>query len=75
MASGLKLKDGTTIMNLYGGPGTEGYSSDDSNEYISSFAFDRVIDPDQVASVLFWKGVVNGGSEAEKLEYYEVVLK
>ena len=71
--SGVKLKDGTTIVNLYNG-GTEGYSSEDSNEYISTFTFNRVIDSDQVASVLFRKAPVNSGNEAAELEYYEVAL-
>lgn len=71
--SGVKLKDGTTIMNLYGG-GTEGYPSEDSNEYISTFTFNRVIDSDQVASVLFRKTAENSGNEAVEPEYYEVAL-
>ena len=75
MASGVKLKDGTTILNLYGGPGTAGYISDDSDEYISGFAFDRVIDPDQVASVLFRKTTNDNGNMAEEPEYYEVAVK
>lgn len=74
-ASGVKLKDGTTILNLYGGPGTAGYISDDSDEYISGFAFDRVIDPDQVASVLFRKTTNDNGNMAEEPEYYEVAVK
>lgn len=75
MASGVKYKDGTTIMNLYGGPGTEGYISEDSDEYISGFAFDRVIDPDQVASVLFYKTTNGNGDVTEEPEYYEVAVK
>lgn len=71
--SGVKLKDGTTIMNLYNG-GTEGYSSENSNEYISTFTFNRVIDSDQVASVLFRKTTENSGNEAAEPEYYEVAL-
>lgn len=74
-ASGVKYKDGTTIMNLYGGPGAAGYISDDSDEYISGFAFDRVIDPDQVASVLFRKTTNDNGNMAEEPEYYEVAVK
>ena len=71
--SGIKLKDGTTIMNLYGG-GSEGYPSEDSNEYISTFTFNRVIDSDRVASVLFRKTAENSGNEAAEPEYYEVTL-
>ena len=62
-------------MNLYGGPGTEGYISEDSDEYISGFAFDRVIDPDQVASVLFYKTTNGNGDVTEEPEYYEVAVK
>lgn len=71
--SGVKLKDGTTIMNLHGG-GSEGYPSEDSNEYTSTFTFNRVIDSDQVASVLFRKTAENSGNEAAEPEYYEVTL-
>lgn len=71
--SGVKLKDGTTIMNLYGG-GSEGYPSEDSNEYTSTFTFNRVINSDQVASVLFRKIAENSGNEAAEPEYYEVTL-
>ena len=33
MASGVKLKDGTSILNLYGGPGSAGYEAEDSDIY------------------------------------------
>ena len=75
MASWVKLKDGTTILNLYGGPGSAGYDAEDSDIYVSGYAFDRVIDPDQVEAVLFRKSSENGESETEEPEYYEVTLK
>ena len=74
-ASGLKLKDGSTIMNLYGGPGTAGYVDEESNTYISGYAFDRVIDPEEVEAVLFRKEITNGDTETEEPEYYEVAVK
>lgn len=74
-ASGLKLKDGSTIMNLYGGPGTAGYVDEESNTYISGYAFDRVIDPSEVEAVLFRKETTNGDTETEEPEYYEVAVK
>ena len=74
-ASGLKLKDGSTIMNLYGGPGTAGYVDEESNTYISGYAFDRVIDPSEVEAVLFRRETTNGDTETEEPEYYEVAVK
>ena len=74
-ASGVKLKDGSTIMNLYGGPGTAGYVDEESNTYISGYAFDRVIDPEEVEAVLFRKETTNGDTETEEPEYYEVAVK
>ena len=74
-ASGLKLKDGSTIMNLYGGPGIAGYVDEESNTYISGYAFDRVIDPSEVEAVLFRKDNANGNNETEETEYYEVAVK
>ena len=74
-ASGLKLKDGSTIMNLYGGPGIAGYVDEESNTYISGYAFDRVIDPSEVEAVLFRRETTNGDTETEEPEYYEVAVK
>lgn len=74
-ASGVKLKDGSTIMNLYGGPGTAGYVDEESNTYVSGYAFDRVIDPSEVEAVLFRKETTNGDTETEEPEYYEVAVK
>lgn len=72
---GVKLKDGSTMMNLYDGLESGGYADEESNTYISRYAFERVIDPSQVEAVPFCKDNVNGDTETEEPEYYEVVVK
>ena len=67
MPTGLVLKDGTKLGSIYGGPGSFGM---DGSKYICSFAFDRVIDPDQVAAVLIPKNV-NGGEG----DYYQIAVQ
>lgn len=62
-ASGVKLKDGTLLKTLYGGPGTSGY------------AFDRVINVDEVDSIIFAKGQIDDIGEATEDDYYLVPLK
>lgn len=52
---GVKLKDGTLLTHLYMGPGQLGYTDDTSNQYVYRFAIDRILDVDQVQSLLFKK--------------------
>ena len=52
-----------------------GYVDEESNTYISGYAFDRVIDPSEVEAVLFRKDNANGNNETEEPEYYEVAVK
>lgn len=54
---GVKLKDGTLLSNLYYGPGMSGYIDEKSNQYELQFAIDRILDVDQVKSLLFIKSV------------------
>lgn len=51
--SGIRLKDGTTLLNLYGGAGVSGYAEDDTEHYTERFATTRVIDPNEVEALLF----------------------
>lgn len=53
--TGVKLKDGTLLPYLYEGPGAEGYLSEDSELYSIRFAIDRILDLDEVQSLLFIK--------------------
>ena len=57
---GVILKDGTVFKYLYGGPGGGGYDGDTGNIYRSKEAADRIIDPDEVESVLFLKNYTQG---------------
>ena len=52
-----------------------GYVDEESNTYISGYAFDRVIDPSEVEAVLFRKDNANGNNETKETEYYEVAVK
>ena len=58
--TGVKLKDGTTYLYLYRGPGSSGYLSEDSDEYTLTYGIDRILDPDQVESLLFVKSYPEG---------------
>ena len=70
---GVKLKDGTVIKYLYGGPGSGGYDGDTGNTYRSKEAADRIIDPDEVESVLFLKNYTQW-QDPETPEFIEVPL-
>lgn len=74
-ASGVKLKDGTLLKTLYGGPGTSGFVDDTSNTYVIGYAFDRVINVDEVDSIIFAKGQIDDIGEATEDDYYLVPLK
>lgn len=58
--TGVRMKDGTTYMYLYRGPGSSGYLSEDSDEYALTYGIDRILDPDQVESLLFVKSYPEG---------------
>lgn len=67
--SGVKLKDGTMYQDLFSGDGTEGYVSSDqaSARYYAFRGCGRIIDPEQVYSLLFENGKEGG--------FYEVVIE
>lgn len=86
MAVGVRLKDGTCLAPLYGGPGTQGYLDTSSEQYVLAYAFAQVIDPDQAAAILFEKLEEDGGTGYENLQgdettsyeepdYYEIAVK
>lgn len=53
--TGVKMKDGTIVNYINAGAGNNFYTSPDSDEYQIQFMFDRVIDIENVESVLFAK--------------------
>lgn len=71
MITGLVFKDGTRIEGIYGGPGSE---FTEGSQRISAFAFDRVIDPDQVTAVLI-PNTSNGTGGENNQEYYEIAVQ
>ena len=71
MITGLVFKDGTRIEGIYGGPGSSGM---DGSKYICTYAFERVIDPDQVAAVLIPKNL-EGSAEGQDTDYYQVAIQ
>lgn len=50
--TGVKLKDGTYLTNLYMGPGFKGRREGD---YVDHFLTDRILDVDEIEAVLFQK--------------------
>ncbi len=71
MPTGLVLKDGTKLEGVYGGPGSSGM---DGSKYICTYAFEHVIDPDQVAAVLIPKNL-EGSAEGQDTDYYQVAIQ
>lgn len=70
---GVKLKDGTVIKYLYGGPGGGGYDGAAGSKYVTKNAADRIIDPDEVESVLFLKDYTQW-KDIDSPEFIEVEL-
>ena len=73
-AKGVRLKDGTVIKYLYGGPGGGGYEEEDSDIYLSLLNADRVIYPEEIESVLFLKPYDEYGDGLTENDFYEVHL-
>lgn len=51
---GVKLKDGTVLTDINDG-GSNGYENGDLNEFVSRVNFSRIIDTDEIDSLLFVK--------------------
>ena len=51
-----------------------GSSGMDGSKYICTYAFERVIDPDQVAAVLIPKNL-KGSAEGQDTDYYQVAIQ
>lgn len=72
--AGVRMKDGTVYTSINRGPGVSGYESKESSKYRLMFAIDRVLDVEQVESLLFWRADTGreGGSIEEN--YYIVPI-
>lgn len=75
MPAGFKLKDGTLVNSVYGGPGCSGYTDESYNTYMYAMAYDRVINVDEIEAVLFVKSYPEAGSIPTEDNYYVVPLK
>ena len=71
MLRGVKMKDGTLYPYLMNG-GSMGYDEEDTDTYMVTFATDRIIDVDQVESLLFARPNPNGGSIPAESDFYVV---
>lgn len=69
---GVRMKDGTMYPYLFAGPGSLGYESEDSDKYIYRLGTDRVIDPEQVESILFLKSSPEGEGGLTEENFYMV---
>ncbi|MCH5185701.1 MAG: hypothetical protein J1F64_06205 [Oscillospiraceae bacterium] len=72
---GVKLKDGTIYTDLQNG-GTAGYENADTDEFTARINFSRIIDVDEIDSLLFLKGT-NDNAERNITEddCYAVTVK
>lgn len=62
--TGVRLKDGTMLAYLANG-GVAGYLDDSHEVYTESYAFDRIVDTDQIEALLFRKGWPEEGGLTE----------
>lgn len=75
MLWGVKMKDGTVISDISGGPGYGGYMDETGNAYESSFGFGKIIEVEQVEGLLFGNPTVKGeGIEITEEDLIEVRL-
>jgi len=73
--SGVKMKDGTLYPFIYLGPGSLGYESEDTDIYMTAFAIDRIIDVEQVESLLFIKSYPEDEEPLTEDNFYIVPIK
>lgn len=60
---------------MYMGPGTMGYVDDVSDTYEVRFAIDRILDVNQVESLLFVKSYPEGEEEYTEDNFYVVDIR
>jgi len=73
--SGVKMKDGTLYPFIYLGPGSLGYESEDTDIYMTAFAIDRIIDVEQVESLLFIKSYPENEEPLTEDNFYVVPIR
>lgn len=73
--TGVKLKDGTMYPTLYKGPGVKKYTDKNKQEYVRIFAINRVLDVDEVESLLFIKFYPEDMETYTEDNFYIVPLK
>ena len=72
--TGVRLKDGTIYTGISGG-GICGYRTEDTDVYEVTVAFERIIDVDQVESLLFIKSYPEGEQPLTEENLYVVPVK
>lgn len=72
---GVKLTDGTFLPYLYEGPGAEGYLEVDSDLYGIRFAIERILNPDDVQSLLFLKDYPEDGGALQEENLYIIDIR
>lgn len=72
--SGVKMKDGS-LYPFIGSAGSSGYESEDSDRYRDVIALDRIIDIDQVDSLLFVKSYTEDEEVPTEDNFYEVPIE
>lgn len=73
--AGVKLVDGTILTFMYMGPGRMGYVDDVSDTYEVSLGIDRILDVNQVESLLFVKSYPEGEAEYTEDNFYVVNIR
>ncbi len=71
---GVRLKDGSMLKYIANG-GSMGYTDEAKTEYCSRFAFDRVIDTEEVEALLFQKSSPDGDAQLTEDNLYVVPLE
>lgn len=73
--AGVKLTDGAMLTNIYMGPGRMGYVDEVSDTYETGYAIDRILDVDQVESLLFVKSYPEGEEGYTEDNFYVVNIR
>lgn len=73
--TGIKMKDGTLYPFISLGPDSTGYESEDSDIYTMTIPIDRIIDVDQVESLLFSNTYAEEGETTTEDNFYVVPIE
>lgn len=73
---GIKMTDGTVYTQMFNG-GTFGYEDAASSIYVAKVSFSRIVNPEEVQSLLFLRedNAVTGENEITQADCYEVNIK